>query len=167
MIEIVVDTREQKPVWKGRRYIRRTLLVGDYTTTNLFNCFAVERKTPQDLYGTITKGHVRFRNEILRASANGIKLVLFVECSQQKFVTKQFIGGHLRKMPGEVLGKIIDTIEKRYKLEVIWCNSRTSSITKIFDRLRKEENLLRLSKNTSNNKSNHNTQNKSANRNQN
>lgn len=141
-----MDTREQKPVFAGRNYIHFKLLCGDYSTMLLRDCFSIERKSPGDLYGTITKGHRRFRDELIRATANGLKLAMYVETTRAKFVSKQFPGGPARKTSGETLGKIMDTVEKRYGLEVVWCSSRTDCKAKIKARLEKEEAAFRFPK---------------------
>lgn len=124
---IIVDTREQKPLFTGSGTVRRKLLVGDYSTIKLEHVFSVERKSLQDLYGTITKGHLRFRKEIVRAEANDIELVLVVEGTRKDFVNKNFPGGAKRKMDGETLGKIIDTMSRRYNFKIYWCASVRSA----------------------------------------
>lgn len=138
---IIADTREQKPVWnhlKGE-CSRSGLLVGDYTTRKLLDKFHIERKSPQDLYSTLTHAHARFRNELIRAEVNGIVLVMFVECSRDNFVNKVFPGGSMRKCESTTLEKIVSTVERRYKLEIVWCNDRDVLKNKILKRLRKEE----------------------------
>lgn len=142
-MNIIVDSREQLPLWiVGNKVLRKKLLVGDYTTDILENSFCIERKSGQDLYGSILQGHVRFRKELVRASINNIKLVIFVECSKKDFSLKKFAGGERRKCPGETLIKIITTISKRHNVEVVWCASRSALIKKILVRLRLEEKLL-------------------------
>lgn len=139
---IIVDSREKNVMWSGPNYKKMLLNVGDYTTDKLLNIFHVERKSPEDLYSTLLKGHVRFRNEILRAERSSIKLALFVECSKKDFVSKNFKGGNLRKTEGETLEKIINTVEQRYKLEVIWCRTRPACKSAILKRLKLEEGKL-------------------------
>ena len=141
-MDIIVDTREQKPLWVNN-VIRYGLLVGDYTTMKLRHCFAIERKSPMDLYGSIIQGHVRFRNEMIRAEVNEIKLVVVVECSKKTFVGKKFPGAKRLQCEGETLRKIIETIEKRYKLEVIWCCGRRGAKQIILQRLKKEERKVK------------------------
>lgn len=138
-MKIIVDTREQLPLWVGYNIIRRKLLVGDYSTVKLESSFCIERKSPQDLYGSITQGHIRFRKELVRAKVNKIKLVMYVESCKKDFINKKFPGGSQRKIPGETLGKIIDTIAARHNVEVIWCVSRASLVRKVKARLLKEE----------------------------
>jgi ERCC4-type nuclease len=122
---ILVDTREQKPLWhEGPKVVVQTLVVGDYTTARLVGVFHVERKSPQDLYGSIIQGHSRFRNEISIAAGMTIELVVFVECTKQDFLKKNWQGGWFRKMKPAVLAKIISTLEEKYKLRFVWCPGR-------------------------------------------
>jgi ERCC4-type nuclease len=143
-MHIVVDSREQKPYWTGSQCMKTSLLVGDYSTIDLINSFSIERKSPQDLYGTILKGHIRFRNEHIRAKDNGIKLVLYVETTKKKFGLKDFPGGNKRQCEGETLLKIISTMESRWPIEVVWCRSRTDCKNKILQRLQQEEKKLKV-----------------------
>lgn len=138
-MKIIVDTREQLPLWKGEKVIRRKLNVGDYSTVKLEKKFCIERKSGSDLYGSIIQGHVRFMNEIIRAKFNKIKLVVYVECTKKQFVNLQFSNGHKRKMQPVKLEKIINTIIKRKTLEVVWCKNREVLKRKVYQRLKLEE----------------------------
>jgi hypothetical protein len=138
-LQVIADTREQCPIWQGIQCKRMKLEVGDYTTERLHNKFHVERKSLQDLYGSIVQGHVRFVKELIRAKAYDIKLAIYVEGTRKNFVTLNFPKGKERNMKGETLGKIIDTIERRYKVEVVWCRSRTTMKKQILLRFKKEE----------------------------
>lgn len=141
-MEIIVDTREQRPLFTGDRYTRWGLLVGDYTTRLLFYSYAIERKSLQDLCGTITNGNGRFHRELLRAKVNGIKLVMVVEGTRKNFIAKKFPHGDQRKISGEVLNKIITTFETKHGLEVHWCCSRQQAIRKIRTLFKIEEALI-------------------------
>ena len=134
---LIVDSREQKPLWSHTQ--RTTMLVGDYTTCVLQHCFVVERKSPQDLYGTLTKGHSRFRRQILRAQDHGITMVVYVESSRADFIAKKFKGGEDRKFPGVSLDRMIATISAKYSLEFVWCNGREHMRELIVKRFKKEE----------------------------
>jgi hypothetical protein len=145
-LKMIVDTREQLPLWKGNKCKKRTLNVGDYTTEALLNKFHIERKSPQDLYGTLTRGHVRFRNELIRAEhVSGVKLVMFVECSRETFVNLQFKGAHRYALTGAHVGKIVATIENKYGLEVVWCKTRAACKKAIEARLKEEQKTLAAS----------------------
>lgn len=137
--EILVDTREQRPLFKGNEFKRHALYVGDYTTTKLIDRFHIERKSPEDLYGTITSGHYRFRNELLRADQNDIKLVMVVESRKKDFVKKLFDRRKITKLSSEHIEKIINTVEKKYGLEIVWCSSREAAKRYTIKRLKQEQ----------------------------
>jgi len=139
---LVVDTREQKPFWTGSECYKKPLIIGDYTTHELEGRYHIERKSPADLYGTITTGHRRFRDEIVRAWDNKVRFSVFVECSREDFVAKNFGGGSRLKVKPEQLDKIIVTMEKRYKLEFVWHKNRTHCKKAAYDRLFMEQMLL-------------------------
>ena len=127
---LIVDTREQLPLFtKG--CARMALNVGDYTTADLLNKFHVERKSGADLYGTLTKGNVRFRKELIRAKDAGIELVVLVEQSRENFIAKKFPRGKERLFPSEGLRKMIATFEQKYGLQFYWCRSRSAAKAKL------------------------------------
>lgn len=74
---LLIDTREQDP-WKfgpGVRTLRRKLPVGDYSFMGLTRKVAVERKSPEDLLGTMRlAGRDRFARELARAASMGTDL---------------------------------------------------------------------------------------------
>jgi len=137
---LMVDSREQKPLWSHTEKVRMS--VGDYTTCLLQDSFVIERKSPGDLYGTITADHSRFRREIIRAKDEGKRMAVYVECSHNAFVTKKFPRGEYLKFPGETLAKIVATISLKYDLEFVWCRNRDDMKKKITLRFRHEEKLL-------------------------
>lgn len=84
---ILRDSREQNPLsFDGFKYVeaveRATLPVGDYSCRfkdGYQPKVSVERKSVEDLYGTLTKGHDRFNREIAKAAELGIWLIVAVE----------------------------------------------------------------------------------------
>jgi len=133
---ILVDSREQKPYWKGSQCAKTALIVGDYATYDSLNKFHIERKSLQDLYGTITKGHLRFKKEIERARHNKIRLEVVVEGTKKQFENKDWSGGSSRLVKGETLVKIINSISKNHKLKIHWCSTRSSAKAKTFKLLK-------------------------------
>lgn len=114
-VTIIVDTREQQPLWKeGPNIIFRKLEVGDYSLLGYENRFAAERKSPMDLYGSIIQNHKRFRAELVRANEHKIKLEVFVSCTLAEWSEKAWIGGGRVKQDPRVLLKIITTILEKY-----------------------------------------------------
>ena len=75
--EILIDTREQQPLFEGEK---TTLNVGDYTYEPLYyNGIHIDRKSQDDFIGTFTNGIDRFRRECEKAKTLGIYLVVLVE----------------------------------------------------------------------------------------
>ncbi len=136
---ILVDTREQLPYYSGTECARICLNTGDYTTAKLLHKFHIERKSPADLFGTITRGCFRFKKEVMRAYHKKTTLVVFVESSRKDFINKNFPRGEQRKVSTEALDKTINTFETKYFLEFVWCKDREAAKKKLYARLRKEE----------------------------
>jgi ERCC4-type nuclease len=136
---IIVDSREQLAYWKGSECFKTCLNVGDYTTVKLLNKVHIERKSPQDLYQTITKGCYRFKEEVLRAHNAKIKLVVYVESTRVNFINKKFPRGSERKITTEALDKTITTFETKYFLEFVWCGDRNRAKEMVLKRLKQEE----------------------------
>lgn len=82
-VPVVIDTREQKPFgFDGLRCdvadgggpltvptVRGTLKSGDYSLLGYETAVAVERKSLDDLYGTLGQGRERFERELVRLSS--------------------------------------------------------------------------------------------------
>lgn len=133
---ILVDTREQLPYWPSNR---TTLIVGDYTTKKLLNSFHIERKSLQDLYGTLTSGNQRFKYELFNAAYHQIHIEVYVEGSRDNFINKKFPKGEDRKFSTDGLDKLIKTFERKYHLTFHWCKNRQHSKKLVMERLSAEE----------------------------
>lgn len=135
MAIILIDSREQKPIeFPGS--IKMKLEVGDYTTHKHHNKLHLERKSPGDLYGTLLKGHKRFRAELRRAQDYNITLIMIIECTEQKFYAKQWPGSKYCKVSEDILKKIITTISFKYDLKFVWCKNRNTMKKEILKLLR-------------------------------
>jgi hypothetical protein len=135
-MKILTDTREQLPYWKDKRI---TLIVGDYTTVKLKNKFHVERKSLQDLYGTLTSGNNRFKYELFRAAWHRIKIEVHVEGSREDFINKRFPKGNERKFTKDGLDRLVATFEKKYFLKFHWHKGREHAKKEVYKRLKVEE----------------------------
>lgn len=131
---IIVDTREQKPLFKNQ-VINKKLDTGDYSIEGYEDKIAIERKSPTDLYGTLTHGHERFKKELQRSQTLEY-FVIIVDASYTSIIDKEFEGSEHIKTPGEIIIKIIHTIQIKYKINIIFSNGRIESkriITNIFN----------------------------------
>lgn len=87
-MQIQVDTREHSKEWKriksqfdslGVSYFRSKLFVGDYMNLDNARLVVDRKKDLLELVGNVTQQHKRFREELIRAMEQGIKLVILVE----------------------------------------------------------------------------------------
>jgi len=141
---IIIDTREQLPLWDDINFkvIRRKLDEGDYTTEKLFNIAHIERKSPMDMYGSLIQGHKRFSREIQRAIEKDLSFAIFVECSEKKFTSMRFKGAYRLRTKPSTLKKIVDTFQERYPIRIVWCKNREEMRTKMCMWFLAEELLL-------------------------
>ena len=130
---IIIDTREQKPLWDPKKFKVRVqkLDEGDYTTEDLLEKAHAERKSGIDLYGSLIQNHKRFAAEIQRAIEKDLSFAVFVECTEKIFIAKRFKGGLRLQVEPKVLAKIIKTFTSRYPIEFIWCKDREDLKNKI------------------------------------
>lgn len=140
--DLITDTREQTPL-PFRKTVSKKLNYGDYGAEYNGKLLPVvfERKNPADLISTITSGHDRFVRELERANADGVKLIVLVECSYSDLRDKKFDGSHHSKLPSHIFIKTLHTIIIRYNLEVVFCVDRSEAchyIRNYFNALVKE-----------------------------
>jgi len=134
-LEILVDSREQTPLdfpFKQVSNVGVTKLeVGDYACKCNDTVLPVifERKSKGDLFGTLGKGHKRFRKELQRALDNHIELIIIIECSLisvlEGFVYKAH-GGQKRnsKVKGTAIAQTLFTLWVKYGVLPVFCSSR-------------------------------------------
>ena len=130
-MKIVIDSREKYPFTfrKGgliEGSIVKKLNVGDYSIEGYEKNVAIERKSPQDLFQTLGKGHKRFKREIQRA-INYDYFVIVVETPFHTIINKEFEGAHYCNMRGDVIIQILFTLKVKYGVDVIFCNNRSEA----------------------------------------
>ena len=122
--KIIIDTREQKPLWKeGKAAVIGTLKTGDYSIVGYEDKIAIERKSLMDLFGTLGKGHKRFKKELERALELDY-FAIIIEGSYSSASNKDFDGSCYSKMKGDVVTSILITIHVKYKVPIFFTNGR-------------------------------------------
>lgn len=124
-IILVQDTREQNgygPLFQTPHVVG-TLGSGDYSILGLEDLIAIERKSFQDLLGSLTGGRERFETEMKRARAYHRFFVL-VECSPADILVDDF-GKLSRAHPRSIWGTVC-TWSTRYH-PFIFGNDRATS----------------------------------------
>jgi len=143
MMNIIVDSREQKPLWDENCTVAK-LDAGDYSIEGYEDCFSIERKSLGDLYGTFGKGHKRFRRELERAE----KLEYFgivIEGSYTDCLHKNFVGAQYSRMKGKVITAILFTLHVKYRVPFFFAKDREESrkiikeLMKAFIKMKEEE----------------------------
>lgn len=119
---IVVDSREQKPLWTSG-VVRKGLKTGDYSILGFEDKIIIERKSPIDLFGSLGKGHDRFKRELKRAQSLEY-FAIVVETNITNIVEKNFEGADRSKMSGETIMKIITTNHMKYGPMIYFVNGR-------------------------------------------
>ena len=119
--QIIVDSREQSPWFSSKESITKGLKTGDYSLAGFEEKFSLERKSLMDLYGTLGKGHSRFKKELERAKSLEYFAIL-VEGDYDEFRTKQFPKAYHTKMRGYVIASIMSTISIKYNIPIFFCS---------------------------------------------
>ena len=151
---ILIDTREQKPLkfvisyeTKISKIVRTTLKVGDYGCQ--FNDGYIppvffERKSINDLFGTLGKGYIRFKKEINRCIEAKVNMIIVIEGSYSDVLK----GTKYSTLEGITIIRKLITIWIRHGIAYKFCSNRkemASHITQICIGLGKER-LRKLNK---------------------
>ena len=132
---IIIDSREQNPLVFRKEIptVRRKLDVGDYGFEINGTLLSVifERKSVEDLFGTLSSGYDRFKDEINRASDAKIILVLAIEVPLS--VVKEGIE-HSKRSPNSVIQQCF-TLMVRHRVPCMFFHDRrdmAAYITQVF-----------------------------------
>jgi ERCC4-type nuclease len=116
----VVDTREKLPyLFDGRNIERYKLDTGDYSIKGLEDKIAIERKSIDDLIGTITKGRETFEKELERSTSLEY-FGIVVECSLSNLAKGQYTS----KMKPKAAVQTLVSYSVRYNMHLIFADNR-------------------------------------------
>ena len=127
-MRLVIDSREQTPLKFSRcKSINEKLIkkldVGDYSVEGYEDEICIERKGVLDLFGTLGKGHARFKKELERAK--DLKFFgLVIEETYGNVRNKTFKDAFRSKMRGYVITKLIHTLQIKYNVHVMFAKDR-------------------------------------------
>ena len=121
-MEIVIDTREQRPYSFKTDTVTGTLQIGDYSINGLQDHIAIERKELNDLIGCLTKGRDRFERELFRAKALDY-FALVIECSLSDLIN----GNYRSNMNPKSAIQSLLAFSVRYRLPIFFCEDRKYS----------------------------------------
>ncbi|MDL2266995.1 ERCC4 domain-containing protein [Desulfovibrio sp. OttesenSCG-928-G15] len=135
-MKIIIDSREQAP-YQFSRYPdvtvqAATLVTGDYSLHGLQDRIGLERKTLDDLAGTLTKGRDRFQRECERG--RGLEYFgLIIEASMEDVRNHNYRS----QMTPQSLLQTLATYSVRYGLHVHWCGNRAGGEYMVYSLLQK------------------------------
>lgn len=119
---VIVDSREQTPyVFDPQRVdvIRRALPAGDYSVDAFETRIAVERKSLEDLVGTLIRGRERFNEELIKLATYESACVV-VEGSLTDILLHRYrSAAHPNAVFGSVMSVICD-----FTVPVYFCDDR-------------------------------------------
>lgn len=142
MTTIQIDTREkQKAIQKivaefDKReipYFSSKLYVGDYMNLDNPRIIIDRKQNLAELCQNVVQGHKRFTGELQRAVDAGIKLIIL--CEHGGSIKKledvmNWKNPRLKISPmavsGERLFKILHTIQKKYNIDILFCDKRNT-----------------------------------------
>lgn len=126
MINIFIDTREQKPLEFVEEYIDNVVTCkldfGDYACKISEHRIPVyfERKSISDLLGTLTNGYERFKNEVNRAAGSNSRLVIIIE----KSLSDVLKGSKHSKVSGLSVARTMFTLMVKHGVPFVCCKNR-------------------------------------------
>jgi ERCC4-type nuclease len=125
---IVVDCREQEPLtFTHLPSVRETLYSGDYSIMGLEHCFAVERKSIDDLVSCcLSSNRDRFEHELLRLRGYRFKRLVIIG-SREDIAAGLY---HSKIIPKAVLASLA-AFEIRYDLPIVFCSTPEEAATAI------------------------------------
>ena len=132
-----------------KHYISK-LYIGDYMSLDNPRVIVDRKQNLSELCGNVCQQHERFRNELIRAQENGIKLIILCENGKgietlndlvfwenprsKRRVKKNGVWTTVetKAMKGDVLMKILTTLECKYGCKFLFC-SKEQTGRKIID----------------------------------
>lgn len=148
-MQLIADTREHLSEWKriskqfdelGITYFRSKLLCGDYQSLDNARLVVDRKQNLTELCSNVCQDHERFRNEITRAQAAGIKIIFLCEHGngvesledvifwenprriKRKKVGTEWRWVETKATTGRVLYNILTTIRDKYGVDFVFCN---------------------------------------------
>ncbi len=133
---ILCDTREQAipPFPDGVRVERATLTEGDYTSPALLDYARIERKSLQDLIGSLTHDRARFMRELERLRGYAFRCVV-VEGDMVDVIAGKY---RSKVLPQSIVGSICSMLA-RHECPTIFATNATTCGYVIYGLLRRLE----------------------------
>ena len=162
---IQVDSREKQHAiqdilaefdMQGVKHYTSKLFCGDYMSLDNPRLVIDRKQNLHELCSNVCQQHERFRNEMVRAQENGIKIIFLCEHGRNiktlddvlwwdnpRATFRQKVNGiwvtkHQKVMQGDTLYKILNTMRNRYGVEFLFCDKKDTG-RRIIEILKGEE----------------------------
>ena len=134
--KIIIDSREQKPFcysrindpnFPGMQYVNDSLKTGDYSLVGFSDpekhkhTITEERKSLEDLYGTVGNGRDRFERELERMEKFTYKCII-IEADLYDIVKNP---PDYSRMPSKSVFRSLIAFSQRYNVQVWTCTNRS------------------------------------------
>jgi len=119
-LTVVIDSREQQPYsFSEQKTVVQGLSVGDYSLLHCEDSISIERKSVNDLIGSLTKGRRRFEKELKKGS-QFTYFALAIEASLSDLVN----GKYQSQMLSESAVQTLLSWSVKYGTHVFFCENR-------------------------------------------
>ena len=118
-IQIIIDSREQRPYHFDFPVVVTGLKVGDYSLVGFEDEISLERKSLSDLIGSLSQGRDRFERELSRGRALDY-FALIVEGSMRDITE----GRYRSKMNPEAVIQSLMAFSIRYRIPIFFAGNR-------------------------------------------
>ena len=126
-----IDSREQKPLKSDRIKTSQTKFdFGDYCFVNepyFCNTF-IERKSIQDLWGTMSKGFDRFNREIERAKSQSSYIVVVVDYLFSKAQSYNYNKKYSKATAAFIFSRIREIMQSHDNVQFVFSGGRAKSV---------------------------------------
>ncbi len=135
---IIIDTREQKPLSFKLPIISECLKCGDYALKENDEGIRIERKSLADFVGTLSKGFERFEKELIRAEKRQEYIIMLVEQSIEKALSFNYMWEckHIKAQPAFIFHNLRSLLQKYRYWQPLFVEDRDEAsniIVKIFN----------------------------------
>jgi len=143
---VCVDTGEQNPLFLGKRPIKDLMLVrknlkpygSDYSILGMEDIVGIERKSHEDLLGSLGSGRDRFMKSLEKLSKCRWKYLLIEVPFIEVISPHEHSGLH----PRAAFQSLI-SIGVRYNIDIMYCDNRTQATWRLLHQLVKIYNVYK------------------------
>ena len=133
---LICDTREQSPLDfrpfsdRFQHIVRGTLKCGDYSILGHEHLITFERKSLEDLVGTVIRSRERFIKELDKMKQMSYAAIV-VEAAMSDVLEHRY---RSQASPNSVIG-LLQAFQVAYGVDLVWAGSRRNSAEIIMDRI--------------------------------